>query len=151
MNNSYRLDLDVWKENFSNIVERDARQWITYMGACRIGKNVKFKGYGIVNYDEDDQIQKYHPIITEQDEYNKKTSNVLIFDVDIPNCDYDKLFIYQNKQGNKGAMGFYVYSTKDPSNHIHKYYITNEVTQLLQSVNDIIFWLLTKDSRKMVI
>ena len=131
----YKLDFDVWKESPGNWGEREAKHLANVISQCRLGRKMKFNKFGTFSWEEEDKIKKYHPIVEEQESYSKKNSNCLIFDLTIPNCEYDKVFVYQYKTGIKGSSGYYIYSSKDPSNHIHKYYLANDMNQLILSLN----------------
>lgn len=136
---SYKLDFDVWKEMMDVWKEREANHFVNVIGICRLGVFMQFRNYGTFKFEEGDEDSKWHPIVIEQESYNRKNSNCLIFNLDIDNCDYDRVFIYYHASKLKGHSGYYIYSSKDPSKHIHKYYMDNDMNRIILSLNSVIY------------
>lgn len=143
----HNLKFDVWKEETSNWNERDALHLANVISICRLGQNMKFDKFGTISYTEDDKNTHWMPIVTEQEAFNKKASNCMIFNLDIPNSDYDKIFVYHYKAGVKGRSGYYIHSTTNPEIHIHKYYMANDMNILLSSLNRVVFELIRKANK----
>lgn len=137
--NAYILDFDVWKENAEVWKERDGDHFAAVVGAVRLGQLIKFAGYGNMSYEEDDMIKKWHPKVTLLDSYNRKLANCLVFNVVIPGCKYDKIFVYYNTTKAKGHTGYYIHSSTNPKEHIHKYYIENDMNRLMLSINSVLY------------
>lgn len=135
---TYKLDFDVWKEYPSVWTEREAKNMIDVFSVCRIGIHTSFDSYGTFTFAEDDPNQ-WHPIIETQEEFNKKTTNCIIFNLEVDNCDYDKVFIYMNRGGYNGHSGYYIYSSTDPTKHIHKYYLVNDLNSIIISLNKVVY------------
>lgn len=139
MDNKYNLTFDVWKEMPSVWNQRESSHLAHTISVCRMGRFMKFKNYGHFTYTEEDSYKKFFPIIEELDGYSRKNANCMIFDLNIPNCDYDKVFVYQIRSGLKGSMGYYIHSSTNPDHHIHKYYLANDINTLLLSLNMTIY------------
>ena len=131
---NYNLNFDVWKENPENWNERESRNIINLISVCRVGNFLKFDKYGSFVYSEDDS-NHWNPIVTEQEKFSRRSSNCMIFDINIQNCPYDKLFLYQYKSGVKGFSGYYIYSSKNKDQHIHRYFYPNELNPIVLSLN----------------
>lgn len=138
-NKEYKLDFDVWKENFSPWSTKDIEKVINTIVGCRVGTVLAYKGTGSVRFDEDDEKNRHHPIIEHLDEYDKKNSKVLVFDTDESKLGFDKLFVYHYTGGSKGWAGFYFYSTQNPNKHIHRYYLDNESADITINLNRICY------------
>ncbi|MCH5167513.1 MAG: hypothetical protein J1F35_06410 [Erysipelotrichales bacterium] len=130
----YNLDFDVWKESPENWNERESKNIINFVSVCRVGNYLKFNKYGIFVYSEDDP-NHWKPSVEEQEKFSRRSSNCMIFDITIPNCPYDKLFLYQYKSGTKGFSGYYIYSSNERNNHIHRYFYPNELNPIVLSLN----------------
>ena len=134
-NKEYRLNFSVWKESFSPWAERDAQHLMNVVSVTRLNNNLKFAGYGTVKFDEDDLETHYHPIVVEQDKFNKKTTDIVIFDVVNNKLPFDKLFVYHSNAGSKGAAGYYMWSSTNPDLAVHKYYLDNMVSAILLALS----------------
>lgn len=75
---------------------------------------LKFVGYGVCEYDEDDkQLINTHVIMT--DKFNRLHTNVMVFDVcnnDWTNGVYDKLFIFKTAWPKEQTLNIVFHNTK---------------------------------------
>ena len=75
---------------------------------------LKFVGYGVCEYDEDDkQLINTHVIMT--DKFNRLHTNVMVFDVcnnDWTNGVYDKLFIFKTTWPKEQTLNIVFHNTK---------------------------------------
>ena len=140
---NYNLIFNVWKESPEPWNEREAEKLINMISGGRVGKHVKFSKFANITFSEDDEYEKKCPKVEELENFNKKISNCIVFDIDIPNCEFDKVFIYQYKTGIHGFSGYYVGNSKDesedPFKRIHKYYIENDLNALVLSLSKTVY------------
>lgn len=75
---------------------------------------LKFVGYGVCEYDEDDkQLINTHVVMT--DKFNRLRTNVMVFDVfnnDWTNGVYDKLFIFKTAWPKEQTLNIVFHNTK---------------------------------------
>ena len=75
---------------------------------------LKFVGYGVCEYDEDDkQLINTHVVMT--DKFNRLRTNVMVFDVfnnDWTNGVYDKLFIFKTAWPKEHTLNIVFHNTK---------------------------------------
>ena len=80
----------------------------------RLRHFLKFGGYGVCEYDEDDkQLINTHVVMT--DKFNRLRTNVMVFDVfnnDWTNGVYDKLFIFKTAWPKEHTLNIVFHNTK---------------------------------------
>lgn len=80
----------------------------------RLRHLIKFVGYGVCEYDEDDR-QMINPKVTVMDKFNRLRTNVLVYDVfnnDWSKGVYDKLFIFKTNWPKETVLNIAFYNTK---------------------------------------
>ena len=84
------------------------------IAAGRLRHFIKFVGYGVCEYDEDDkQLINTHVVMT--DKFNRLRTNVMVFDVfnnDWTNGVYDKLFIFKTAWPKEHTLNIVFHNTK---------------------------------------
>lgn len=82
--------------------------------AGRLRHFIKFNGYGVCEYDEDDK-QMINANVTMTDKFNRLRTNVIVFDVfenDWNNNSYDKLFIFKTNWPKETVFNIVFHNTK---------------------------------------
>lgn len=134
----YKCDFDVWREGMEVWKERDANHLSTIISVCRLGGYMRWDGYGTATFEEGDEEDRWHPIIEKLEGHNRKFANILIYSLDVEGSPWTKVFIYYNTSKVKGHAGYYIYNSEDPSKHIHKYYMDNDMNRVMLSLNKVI-------------
>ena len=84
------------------------------IAAGRLRHFIKFVGYGVCEYDEDDkQLINTHVVMA--DKFNRLRTNVMVFDVfnnDWTNGVYDKLFIFKTAWPKEHTLNIVFHNTK---------------------------------------
>lgn len=87
----------------------------------RLRHFLKFVGYGVCEYDEDDkQLINTHVVMT--DKFNRLRTNVMVFDVfnnDWTNGVYDKLFIFKTAWLKEHTLNIVFHNTKTEKSMHH--------------------------------
>lgn len=92
----------------TNFKEKEAHHIISIINGGNIRDNVKFRGYGNMFFDEEDN-RHWNPNFIQLENYTRNKSNILIFD--LLNCEYDKMFVYKTNGKIDGFYGIVVYNT----------------------------------------
>ena len=91
------------------------------IAAGRLRHFIKFVGYGVCEYDEDDkQLINTHVVIA--DKFNRLRTNVMVFDVfnnDWTNGVYDKLFIFKTAWPKEHTLNIVFHNTKTGNSMHH--------------------------------
>ena len=91
------------------------------IAAGRLRHFIKFVGYGVCEYDEDDkQLINTHVVMA--DKFNRLRTNVMVFDVfnnDWTNGVYDKLFIFKTAWPKEHTLNIVFHSTKTGNSMHH--------------------------------
>ena len=89
----------------------------------RLRHFIKFVGYGVCEYDEDDkQLINTHVVMA--DKFNRLRTNVMVFDVfnnDWTNGVYDKLFIFKTAWPKEHTLNIVFHNTKTGISMHHPY------------------------------
>lgn len=87
----------------------------------RLRHFIKFVGYGVCEYDEDDkQLINTHVVMA--DKFNRLRTNVMVFDVfnnDWTNGVYDKLFIFKTSWPKEQTLNIVFHNTKTGNSMHH--------------------------------
>ena len=87
----------------------------------RLRHFIKFVGYGVCEYDEDDkQLINTHVVMA--DKFNRLSNNVMVFDVfkkDWNNGVYDKLFIFKTAWPKEHTLNIVFHNTKTGNSMHH--------------------------------
>ena len=87
----------------------------------RLRHFIKFVGYGVCEYDEDDkQLINTHVVMA--DKFNRLRTNVMVFDVfnnDWTNGVYDKLFIFKTAWAKEQTLNIVFHNTKTRNSMHH--------------------------------
>lgn len=87
----------------------------------RLRHFIKFVGYGVCEYDEDDkQLINTHVVMA--DKFNRLRTNVMVFDVfnnDWTNGVYDKLFIFKTAWSKEQTLNIVFHNTKTGNSMHH--------------------------------
>lgn len=89
--------------------------------AGRLRHLVKFVGYGLCEYDEDDK-QLINTHVTMTDKFNRLRTNVMVFDVfnnDWSKGKYDKLFIFKTAWPKEQTLNIVFHNTKTEKSMHH--------------------------------
>lgn len=114
-------DVDNWKEKESIII-------INTIGGARIGETVKFHSYANLSFANED-TKNENAIVKCYDKYEKKGTNVLVFDIIADKYNegkYDKLLIYHKNMKMKTYYGHILLNTKE-----------NTATQIADTYGDL--------------
>lgn len=87
----------------------------------RLKHFVKFSGYGVCEYDEDDK-QMINTHVTMTDKFNRLRTNVIVFDVfnnDWNKGIYDKLFIFKTAWPKEHTLNIVFHNTKNGNSMHH--------------------------------
>ena len=91
------------------------------IAAGRLRHFIKFVGYGVCEYDEDDkQLINTHVVMA--DKFNRLRTNVMVFDVfnnDWTNGVYDKLFIFKTAWPKEQTLNIVFHNTKTGNSMHH--------------------------------
>ena len=91
------------------------------IAAGRLRHFIKFVGYGVCEYDEDDkQLINTHVVMA--DKFNRLRTNVMVFDVfnnDWTNGVYDKLFIFKTACPKEHTLNIVFHNTKTGNSMHH--------------------------------
>ena len=91
------------------------------IAAGRLRHFIKFVGYGVCEYDEDDkQLINTHVVMA--DKFNRLRTNVMVFDVfnnDWTNGVYDKLFIFKTAWPKEHTLNIVFHNTKTGNSMHH--------------------------------
>ena len=91
------------------------------IAAGRLRHFIKFVGYGVCEYDEDDkQLINTHVVMI--DKFNRLRTNVMVFDVfnnDWTNGVYDKLFIFKTAWPKEHTLNIVFHNTKTGNSMHH--------------------------------
>lgn len=134
-NNQYYINITNFKEKDVNILIR------MFWESPFISQLLSFDSYGIVNFP--DSQHKVWDIKT-SDTFNKKSTNILIFNVKEDEHNnpykYDKLVIYQNSTKNIESFGYTWIRTEDDHTSTHSYleYLKDNIIKELNK--DITTW-----------
>lgn len=91
------------------------------IAAGRLRHFIKFVGYGVCEYDEDDK-QLINTHVAMADKFNRLRTNVMVFDVfnnDWTNGVYDKLFIFKTAWPKEHTLNIVFHNTKTGNSMHH--------------------------------
>lgn len=113
----------------------------------KLFNQIKFKCYGNISFDKDDEKHE-EPIISELEDFHRTKSNCLIYDIIDGNPDFNKLYIYQsiNSKGNGGFYGYLLYN-EQTGKLWHKYFIDRIDDELCRQIWKSL-WLTTDIAKK---
>jgi len=84
------------------------------LGSGRFKELIKFEGYGVCEYDENDK-QLMNPHVTMIEKFNRLRTNVLVYDIfnnGWSKGKYNKLFIFKTNWAKDPTYGFVMYNTE---------------------------------------
>lgn len=121
---TYNLTFDVPHVTCENFKEKHVYMLNRNIEEGRLGMLMKFSSNANISFAENDN-QHLHPIITEQDKFNRVRTNCLIYDLTNNEYNpgyYDKLFVYHSLTKKNGWFGYIFYNTIT-GKQLHKYYV----------------------------
>ena len=107
------LKLDYFYQMFSPFKESEVSNIINFVTPSRVGRYIRFKCYGNASFSEEDT--KHETVtIRELDNFERKNSNVVVFEVVDENCKsvYTELFLYHNISTSQSSYGLISYNSK---------------------------------------
>ena len=107
------LKLDYFYQTFSPFKESEVSNIINFVTPSRVGRYIRFKCYGNASFSEED-IKHETVTIRELDNFERKNSNVVVFEVVDENCKsvYTELFLYHNISTSQSSYGLISYNSK---------------------------------------
>lgn len=107
------LKLNYFYQDFYPFKESEVLDITSLLGPSRAGKYIRFKCYGNASFKEEDSKHEF-VTIKELDNFERKNSNVVVFEVIDENCKsvYTELFLYQNVTTAQSSYGLVSYNNK---------------------------------------
>lgn len=107
------LKLNYFYQDFYPFKESEVLGITSLLGPSRAGKYIRFKCYGNASFKEEDSKHEF-VTIKELDNFERKNSNVVVFEVIDENCKsvYTELFLYQNVTTAQSSYGLVSYNNK---------------------------------------
>lgn len=129
------LKLGYFYQGFYPFKESEVNNIINLICPSRVGKYVKFKCYGNASFNEEDSKHEF-VTIKELDNFERKNSNVIVFEVIDENCKnvFTELFLYHNITTSQSSYGFISYNNKT-GNVSHKIQIGYDIYDLMIAFN----------------
>ena len=129
------LKLGYFYQDFYHFKESEVTNIINLIGPSRVGKYIKFKCYGNASFNEEDQKHEF-VTIKELDNFERKNSNVIVFEVTDENCKnvFTELFLYHNVTIAQSSYGLISYNNKT-RNISHKIQIGYDPYDLMIAFN----------------
>ena len=129
------VKLDYFYQGFYPFKESEVLNITSLIGPSRAGKYIRFKCYGNASFNEEDTK---HEIVTikELDNFERKNSNVVVFEVIDENCKnvFTELFLYHNVTIAQSSYGLISYNNKT-GNVSHKIQIEYDPYDLMIALN----------------
>lgn len=98
----------------SVLKQKEVNNILSIVQSGRLKHFVRFEGYGVCEYDEDDK-QLINARVTMMDKFNRLKTNVMVFKIfrnDWTKGVYDKLFIFKTNWVKEPTLNFVMHSTK---------------------------------------
>ena len=135
------LKLDYLYQTFSPFKESEVSNIINLISPSRVGRCIRFKCYGNASFNEDD-LKHETVTIKELDNFERKNSNVVVFEVIDENCKsvYTELFLYYNTATSQSSYGLISYNSKTGKT-THKIQIDYDSYDLMIALNRAIFYM----------
>ena len=129
------LKLDYLYQTFSPFKESEVSNIINLISPSRVGRCIRFKCYGNASFNEDD-LKHETVTIKELDNFERKNSNVVVFEVIDENCKsvYTELFLYYNTATSQSSYGLISYNSKTGKT-THKIQIDYDSYDLMIALN----------------
>ena len=129
------LKLDYLYQTFSPFKESEVSNIINLISPSRVGRCIRFKCYGNASFNEDD-LKHETVTIKELDNFERKNSNVVVFEVIDEDCKsvYTELFLYHNTSTSQSSYGLISYNSKTGKT-THKIQIDYDSYDLMIALN----------------
>ena len=129
------LKLDYLYQTFSPFKESEVSNIINLISPSRVGRCIRFKCYGNASFNEDD-LKHETVTIKELDNFERKNSNVVVFEVIDEECKsvYTELFLYHNTSTSQSSYGLISYNSKTGKT-THKIQIDYDSYDLMIALN----------------
>lgn len=98
----------------SVLKQKEVNNILSIVQSGRLKHFVRFEGYGVCDYDEDDK-QLINTHVTMMDKFNRLKTNVMVFKIfrnDWTKGVYDKLFIFKTNWVKEPTLNFVMHNTK---------------------------------------
>ena len=107
------LKLDYLYQVFSPFKESEVSNLISLIEPSRVGACIRFKCYGNASFKEDDKKNE-NVTIKELSNFERKNSNVVVFEVVDENCKnvFTELFLYHSISTSQSSYGMIRYNSK---------------------------------------
>ena len=129
------VKLNYFYQGFYPFKESEVLNITSLIGPSRAGKYIRFKCYGNAYFKEEDSK---HELVTikELDNFERKNSNVVVFEVIGENCKnvFTELFLYHNVTIAQSSYGLISYNNKT-GNVSHKIQIEYDPYDLMIALN----------------
>ena len=129
------VKLDYFYQGFYQFKESEVLNITSLIGPSRAGKYIRFKCYGNASFKEEDSK---HELVTikELDNFERKNSNVVVFEVIDENCKnvFTELFLYHNVTIAQSSYGLISYNNKT-GDVSHKIQIEYDPYDLMIALN----------------
>ena len=135
------LKLDYLYQTFSPFKESEVSNIINLISPSRVGRCIRFKCYGNASFNEDD-LKHENVTIKELDNFERKNSNVVVFEVIDEDCKsvYTELFLYHNTATLQSSYGLISYNSKTGKT-THKIQIDYDSYDLMIALSEAMFYM----------
>ena len=129
------LKLDYLYQTFSPFKESEVSNITSLISPSRVGRCIRFNCYGNASFNEDD-LKHETVTIKELDNFERKNSNVVVFEVIDEDCKsvYTELFLYHNTATSQSSYGLISYNSKTGKT-THKIQIDYDSYDLMIALN----------------
>lgn len=138
------LKLDYLYQTFSPFKESEVSNITSLISPSRVGRCIRFKCYGNASFNEDD-LKHETVTIKELDNFERKNSNVVVFEVIDENYKfvYTELFLYHNISTSQSSYGLISYNSKTGKT-THKIQIDYDSYDLMIALNKAMLYMQLK-------
>lgn len=127
----YKLNFEFWNINVDNLKEKEINKITWILSQSLQSKNISLYKYGELKFNDDD-IHHYHPIVDEQEVFNRRKTNCAIYNMNL--SIYDKLFLYHTNGKKVSNYGYVLYNSKT-KNTKHRYFISDDLNDIIMHIN----------------
>lgn len=130
------LKLGYLYQLFSPFKKQDIYNFINLIDESRVGRRIKFKCYGNATFINEEDPKHEYVTITELDSFERKNTNVAVFEVTDEHCrdTYTEIFLYHNVTALRSSYGLVCYNSKT-GKISHKIQIEYDLYDLMIALN----------------
>ena len=135
------LKLGYFYQTFSPFKESEVSNIVSLINPTRAGRCIKFKCYGNASFDDEDTKHETMTI-KELDSFERKNSNVIVFEVVDEDCKsvYTELFLYHNMAMSQSSYGLVSYNSQT-GNISHKIQIDYDSYDLMIALSKAVLYM----------